>query len=114
MHRTPGIPGFCAYFSVPCDKASQARSPYGAPAPGLPQVAESARQMVALEPGSRGENVIWAPEVTWAEVSAADGAEQALTFGDGIDDMSPWMAATAEFMYALASALQAPSAPRMR
>lgn len=77
-------------------------------------MADSALQMVEAEPGVLGANVIEALPVTLAEVRAVVGDVHALCGGVGMVENCETTAATAEFMYAFASAWQAPSAERMR
>lgn len=67
-------------------------------------------QVVLLSPGEAGVNAV----VPVVLASAAVGAVQAFAFGAATVMPGVWMAATAEFMYAFASAWQAPLAERMR
>lgn len=63
----------------------------------IEQVALSALQVVAEEPGVFGVKLMVADEVIWAEVIAVVGAVHALACGARID-ICDWPAATAEFM----------------
>src|SRR5690606_21055244 len=79
----------------------------------IEQVAVSASQSVWDTPGSAGVKSMVTEPSTSVEVRAAAGAVQA-SFRGASTVMPDWTAATAEFMYALASDWQAPSAERMR
>lgn len=83
----------------------------GAPAPGWPQVAFSLRQMVVsvATPGATGVKVVVPVRAVGATVPVQARSAGVGTVMPGVD-----RAATAEFMYALASAWQAPAAERTR
>lgn len=81
-------------------------------APGLAQVAEPAKHLVVSAPGACGVQVMVALLLTFTAVSVVVSLHALPAAGFTV--ISDWAAATAEFMYALASAEQAPSAALTR